>query len=109
MMRPAIPRNTARATAAQIERYIRGHQDIKEVISKRTPKQQERLRTKHPGRSARDYMDPEQTQNYLASLRAVERLAEVTRHQSITKGINPFLELRRCLKNDFTDQLKDPV
>lgn len=96
-MRPTIPR----ATAEQIEKYIRGHEDFKEVISQRTPKQQERLRTKHPGRSARDYMTSEQTRRYLASLEAQEEKSKETRNLSITKGKNPLQELRRALNGEL--------
>ena len=96
-MRPTIPR----ATAEQIEKFIQGREDFKEIVSQRTPKQRERLHTKHPGRSARDYMNPEQTQNYLANLKSVERLSEHTRNQCINKGINPLQELRRALNGEL--------
>lgn len=96
-MRPTIPR----ATAEQIERYIKRREDLKEIVSQRTPKQQELLHTKHPGRSARDYMDCKQTNEYLANLKAQERLSEQSRNVCMSLGRNPLQELRRALGSDL--------
>ena len=51
------------------------------------------------------YLNPRQTQSYLASLEAKEMISRQTRAQHITEGRNPILELRRALKEGLDRNL----
>lgn len=64
-----------------------------ELLTKRKTK----LETKHPGRSARDYMTSGETKSYLANLKAAEDRSKATRNQYTASGFDPVLELRRAL------------
>jgi len=85
---------TPSATAEQIE-----YSKFKAEFLKKEGKTS-KLNTKHPGRSPREYMDPWQTKEYLANLKAQERLSEKARTQYIRDGLNPLQELRRALETN---------